>query len=68
MTFPEETTVTFPVGNGEVNIGTVRAYEDGQYKIEVQGDDTTEVILVDEADVKEFKIEMQNRGIFETLK
>jgi hypothetical protein len=34
----------------------------------VQGDDTTESIQVDEADVKEFKIEMQNRGIFETLK
>ncbi|KAL3493497.1 hypothetical protein BJX62DRAFT_82099 [Aspergillus germanicus] len=68
MTFPAGTTVTFPVGNGEVNIGIVQAYEDGQYLIGVQGDDTTEDIQVDEADVKEFKIEIQNRGIFETLK
>ncbi|KAL2844270.1 hypothetical protein BJX68DRAFT_243287 [Aspergillus pseudodeflectus] len=68
MTFPEGTSVTFPVGNGEFNIGTVTAFEDGKYRIEVQVGEITELIEAEEADVKEFRIEMSRRDIFDYLK
>ncbi|KAJ0416591.1 hypothetical protein BJY00DRAFT_316707 [Aspergillus carlsbadensis] len=65
MTFVEGTSVTFPTANGERNIGTVKGFENGKYKVEVDGG---EVVEVEEADIAEFKIEMMNRGIYETLK
>ncbi|KAJ0420598.1 hypothetical protein BJY00DRAFT_313015 [Aspergillus carlsbadensis] len=68
MTFPEGTSVTFPVENGQFNIGTVKTFEDGKYRIEVEVGEITELIEADEADVKEFKIEMSRRDIFDTLK
>jgi hypothetical protein len=42
--------------------------QDGKYQIEVQVGEITELIEAEEADVKEFRIEMSRRDIFDYLK
>ncbi|KUL85957.1 hypothetical protein ZTR_06472 [Talaromyces verruculosus] len=51
MPFAEGTSVTFPIGNRESNVGVIKGYEkNGKYQVEVE-----------EANVKEFKIQMSNK-------
>ncbi|KAF3392051.1 hypothetical protein DPV78_010274 [Talaromyces pinophilus] len=59
------TSVTFLTDSGDSNIGTVKGFEDGKYRVEVEDG---KIIEIEEAKVNEFKIQMTNRGIFETLK
>ncbi|KUL87447.1 hypothetical protein ZTR_04747 [Talaromyces verruculosus] len=65
MAFAEGTTVTFPTDCGEATIGTVKGFKDGKYQIEIEGG---KLVEVEEADVKEFVIEMNRRDIFDYLK
>ncbi|KAL5333972.1 hypothetical protein BJX70DRAFT_379431 [Aspergillus crustosus] len=65
MPFANGTSVTFTTENEEVNIGTVKGFDNGIYQIETNDGKITEV---EESEVKEFQIQMQNRGFFETFK
>ncbi|GIC90369.1 uncharacterized protein Aud_006803, partial [Aspergillus udagawae] len=50
---------------GESTIGTVKGFEDGKYRIEIEGG---KIVEVEKAGVKEFVIEMNRRDIFDYLK
>ncbi|KAL4876112.1 hypothetical protein BJY04DRAFT_223336 [Aspergillus karnatakaensis] len=66
MPFAIGTSVTFPTGNGdEFTIGTVKSFENGKYEVEVEDG---KIVNVEEGDAKEFKIQMQNRGMFDIFK
>ncbi|KAK9427413.1 hypothetical protein V1505DRAFT_358803 [Lipomyces doorenjongii] len=61
MTFAEGTSVTVPTENGESTIGTVKGFENGKYRVEIEGG---KIIEVEEEKVKEFKIQMRNKSWF----
>ncbi|KAK6350532.1 hypothetical protein TWF718_003723 [Orbilia javanica] len=68
MTF-EDTLVDFKrTPDAEAEIGTVEDYSDGKYQIKVGGDESTEIVEVDQEGVTEIKLALvQNRSLFNRI-
>ncbi|KAF3406872.1 hypothetical protein DPV78_001666, partial [Talaromyces pinophilus] len=57
------TSVTVPAENEERHIGTVKGFENGKYRVEVDN----KIVEVEENQVQEFVLRMTNRSLFNRI-